>query len=96
MGRKKEQEEESIYIGVAILRRASATPCNQGNKQPVVLFNILVKELRQEAACKFNQSSNRCVPTIRYNRAPSLDYIEQQPVQAQCHPNPALFVWFPH
>jgi hypothetical protein len=57
-----------IYIVIAILGRASATFCKLGNKQPVVVFNVPVKGRWQEDACKFNQSSNSCVPTIRYNR----------------------------
>jgi hypothetical protein len=45
----------------------SATPCKQGNKQPVVLLNVPVKGRWREDGCKFNRSSNSCVPTIRYN-----------------------------
>jgi hypothetical protein len=54
---------------IAILGRALATPCKQGNKQPAVLFNTPVKGRWQEDACKFNLSRNSCVPTIRYNSA---------------------------
>jgi hypothetical protein len=56
-----------VNIVIAILGRVSATPCKQGNKQPVVLLNVPVKGRWQEDAFKFNQSSNSCVPTIRYN-----------------------------
>jgi hypothetical protein len=37
-----------IYIVIAIPGRASATPCKQENKHPVVLFNVPVKGQWQE------------------------------------------------
>jgi hypothetical protein len=48
-------------------QEGTAASCKQGNKQPVALFTIPVKEWRQEDTCKFNQSSNNCLLTIRYN-----------------------------
>jgi hypothetical protein len=80
-----------IYTAIAIPGRVSATPCKQGNKQPVVLFSVPVKGRWQEDACKFNQSSNSGAPTIRYNCvrkcvqtmryicAPFSSFIQEQP-----------------
>jgi hypothetical protein len=39
-----------IYIGIAITGRALATACEQGNKHPVVLFNIPANGQRQQDA----------------------------------------------
>jgi hypothetical protein len=39
----QKQKKKKIYIVIAIPRRASATPCTQGNKQPVVSSNVLAK-----------------------------------------------------
>jgi hypothetical protein len=85
----RKQKMRMIYIVTAIPRRAPSTPCKQGNKQHVVLVNLSVKARQQEDACKFNQSSNNCVPIVRfncvrncvlrYNHAPFSSNIEQQP-----------------
>jgi hypothetical protein len=52
----------------------------QAGEQPVVLFNVPVKGWWQEGACTFNQSSNSCLQTMRYNRAPFSSFIQQQPL----------------
>jgi hypothetical protein len=57
----------------------SATPCKQGNKQPIAFLNGPVKGRWREDGCKFNQSSNSCVPTIRYIRGAFSSFIQQQP-----------------
>jgi hypothetical protein len=75
----KNKEKKIIYILSAIPGRASAKPCKQGSKQPVVQFTVLVIGRRQEDACKFNHRSNNCVLTMRYNLAPFSSYIQQQP-----------------
>jgi hypothetical protein len=41
---QKQKKKKKIYIVIAIPRRASAAPCTQGNKQPVVSSNVLAKE----------------------------------------------------
>jgi hypothetical protein len=62
---KQRNKFDLIYIAIAIPGRASATPNKEGDKQPVVC-NVPVKGQQQDDACKDNQSSNRCLPTIRY------------------------------
>jgi hypothetical protein len=59
-------EGDLIYFGLPN-PGGTAASCKQGNKQPVASFTIPVKEWWQEDACKFNQRSNSCLPTIRYN-----------------------------
>jgi hypothetical protein len=53
-----------IYILIAIPDRASAKPCKQGNTHPVVILNVQVKGGQKKGACKFNQISNSCLPTM--------------------------------
>jgi hypothetical protein len=91
-----------IYIGIAITGRASATACEQGDKHPVVLFNIPAKGQREQDAQY--QSSNSCMPatrynsdrncvqTMRFNCPSSSSFIQQQPFEAACQPEPTLFM----
>jgi hypothetical protein len=71
-----------------------------GEQATSSFFKVLVKGRWQEDACKFNQSSFSCVPTIRYNCdhkcvqtmryncAPFSSFIEQKPSKPHVSLNP--------
>jgi hypothetical protein len=82
--------DRTIYLAIAIPGTTRATPCKQGNTQPVVIFEVPIKQ-EDACSCKVNPSSNNCMTTNRcncvrncvqnmgYNSSPFPSFIQQPP-----------------
>jgi hypothetical protein len=70
IGRRQQDCVRTHYAthNIAIPGKIAATPCKQGNKQPVVVFIYHPRERTVAGRCLYIQlTSDKFVPTIRHN-----------------------------